>query len=104
MQAKYFDGYMQRNFNGWDDSGSEVERVWTGIMGSTPDGFPHVGKVPGEQNQWILAGFNGGGNALVFLCAKAVAKMVLEGVPFEETGVDVPAMFKTTEERLAKHS
>ncbi|OJD40253.1 fad dependent oxidoreductase [Diplodia corticola] len=104
MKAKYFDGYMQRNFTGWDDSGSETERVWSGIMGSTPDGVPHVGKVPGEQNQWILAGFNGGGNALIFLTAKAVAKMVLEDVPFEETGVAVPAFFKTTAERLAKHS
>ena len=71
-------------------------------MGITPDGFPHVGKVPGEENQWILAGFNGGGMPLIYLCAKSIVKMVLEDLPFEETGVKVPKVFKTTEERLAK--
>lgn len=30
IKAKYFEGYMQRNFTGWDDSGSELERIWTG--------------------------------------------------------------------------
>ncbi|KAF3769468.1 FAD dependent oxidoreductase superfamily [Cryphonectria parasitica EP155] len=86
IQAGYFDGYMQRNFKGWQDSGSRAESIWTGIMGSTPDGQPHVGKVPGKENQWILAGFNGGGNALTFLSAKAVARMVMEGVSLDETG------------------
>lgn len=100
MEAKYFDGYMQRNFKGWQDSGTEVDKVWTGIMGSTPDGAPHVGKVPGKQAQWILAGFNGGGNALVYLSGKAVAKMALDGVSLKESGVEVPSFFETTEERL----
>lgn len=120
MEAKYFDGYMQRNFKGWKDSGTEVDKVWTGskvflvlnvtdtananllaaVMGTTPDGAPHVGKVPGKQSQWILAGFNGGGNALVYLSAKAVAKMALDGVLFRDTGVEVPSLFETTEERL----
>lgn len=26
----YFDGYMQKYFRGWEDSGMETERVWTG--------------------------------------------------------------------------
>ncbi|KAH7036807.1 FAD dependent oxidoreductase [Macrophomina phaseolina] len=104
MDAKYFEGYMQRNFRGWEDSGTKAERVWTGIQGRTPDGMPHVGKVPGEQNQWILAGFNGGGNALIFLSAKGVARMVLDDIPFEETDTGIPAMFKTTEKRLAEQS
>lgn len=28
----YFDGYMQRTFFGWEDSGAEVKYVWTGGM------------------------------------------------------------------------
>lgn len=32
MKAKYFDGYMQKNFAGWEDSGLETEKVWTGSM------------------------------------------------------------------------
>lgn len=30
MEARYFDGYMQRNFKGWKDSGTEVDKIWTG--------------------------------------------------------------------------
>lgn len=27
---KYFDGYMQRTFHGWEDSEASVEKIWTG--------------------------------------------------------------------------
>lgn len=30
LKARYFDGYMQRNFHGWQKSGTETEKVWTG--------------------------------------------------------------------------
>lgn len=26
----YFEGYMQRNFRGWEDSGAVAEKIWTG--------------------------------------------------------------------------
>lgn len=26
----YFDGYMQRYFHGWEDSGAKVDKIWTG--------------------------------------------------------------------------
>ncbi|KAF2681138.1 hypothetical protein K458DRAFT_489612 [Lentithecium fluviatile CBS 122367] len=45
----YWVDYMQLNFCGWEDSGTEVEKVWTGIMGFTPDGWAHVGRVPGRE-------------------------------------------------------
>lgn len=70
------------------------------VMRTTPDGAPYVGKVPGKQSQWILAGFNGGGDALAYLSAKAVVKMVIDGVSLRESGVEVPSMFETTKERL----
>ncbi|KAI1174690.1 FAD dependent oxidoreductase [Nemania sp. FL0916] len=98
--AKYFEGYMQRVFKGWDDSGTEVDKIWTGIMGGTPDGYPHAGQVPGRKNQWVLAGYNGGGMCLAFLLGKGVAEMVLHDLPFEETDGIIPRFFKTTEERL----
>lgn len=28
----YFDGYMQRTFFGWEDSGAEVKHIWSGGM------------------------------------------------------------------------
>lgn len=27
---RYFDGYMQRNFRGWENSGAKVSEIWTG--------------------------------------------------------------------------
>lgn len=35
--------------------------TWSGIMCSTSDGLPLIGKVPGKENQYIMAGFNGYG-------------------------------------------
>ncbi|KAH7073893.1 FAD dependent oxidoreductase [Paraphoma chrysanthemicola] len=97
----HWEGYMPETFKGWEGSGSRVDSVWVGIMGRTGDGMMHVGRVPGEEGgeeerdregdggrkkrqQWMLAGFNGGGMALIAVAAKAVAKMVLEGNDFEE--------------------
>ncbi|KAF2493076.1 FAD dependent oxidoreductase [Lophium mytilinum] len=99
---QHWEGYMQRNFRGWEESGAEVDKVWVGIMGRTPDGWPHVGRVPGVKNQWMLAGFNGGGMALILTAAKAVAKMVKEDTGFEDVagGLGVPDFFGTSEERL----
>ncbi|KAL2842786.1 FAD dependent oxidoreductase [Aspergillus pseudoustus] len=96
----YFDGLMQRNFRGWEQSGALTESVWTGIQGLTKDGMPHVGRVPGTSGQYILAGYNGGGMALAFLAARAVARMVGEGVAFAETGV--PKCMETTIERFGR--
>ncbi|KAI9740281.1 MAG: hypothetical protein M1834_004859 [Cirrosporium novae-zelandiae] len=93
----YFDGYMQRTFAGWEDSGAHTDKVWTGILGYTSDKAPHVGSVPDKPGQYIVAGFNGHGMPLVYLSAKGVAQM-LRGKAFEETGV--PSFFKTSKERL----
>jgi glycine/D-amino acid oxidase-like deaminating enzyme len=68
-------------------------------MGATPDRLPHVGLVPGTTNQYILAGFNGGGMALIFTAAGEIADMALNGKSFEETSI--PGAFKTTEQRLS---
>jgi glycine/D-amino acid oxidase-like deaminating enzyme len=67
-------------------------------MGRTVDGIPHVGTVPGKQNQFIMAGFNGGGMSWIFLAGKAMASMIRDDVVFEETGL--PSVFKATKERL----
>lgn len=67
-------------------------------MGVTTDGMPHVGRVPGTENQWILAGFNGGGMVIIPTTTQGIAKMVMEGKELEET--NIPTQFKTTEARL----
>ena len=117
----YFDGYMQRTFFGWEDSGAEVKHIWTGgtfifrisisgsfwfgnanhlvvVMGYSADSLPHVGEVPNKPGQFLAAGFNGHGMPVVFLSGRAVAKMALDSVSFGETGL--PKLFETSRARL----
>ncbi|ORY65554.1 FAD dependent oxidoreductase [Pseudomassariella vexata] len=94
----HFDGYMQRVFHGWEDSGAEATNVWTGIMGYSSDGLPHVGTVPGRQNQFIIAGFTGHGMPQVFLSSKGIAKMVVSGASFKSTGI--PRVYQASKARL----
>lgn len=42
---KYFDGYMQRTFHGWEDSGAHIDKIWTGSktpQASIPFSFTHI--------------------------------------------------------------
>lgn len=94
----YFDGYMQRHFRGWEDSGAYTDAVWTGIMGYSSDGFPHIGEVPSKAGQYICAGFSGHGMPQIFLSAKAIASMVLEKKSVEE--VDLPRLYRASQARL----
>ncbi|KAL1875590.1 hypothetical protein Plec18167_005526, partial [Paecilomyces lecythidis] len=94
----YFDGYMQRHFRGWEDSGAYTDRVWTGIMGYSSDYLPHVGHVPGKPGQYIIAGFTGHGMPQIYLSAKGISNMVINKAKFEESGV--PRLFRTSQDRL----
>ncbi|KAJ5692886.1 FAD dependent oxidoreductase superfamily [Penicillium macrosclerotiorum] len=94
----HFDGYMQRMFYGWENSGARVDKIWTGIMGYSWDSNPHIGVLPGQENEYVIAGFNGHGMPLVFLSALGIAKMIRNGEKFVDTGV--PRVFQTTKERL----
>ncbi|KXJ84742.1 FAD dependent oxidoreductase [Microdochium bolleyi] len=94
----HFDGYMQRVFRGWEDSGAYTSKVWTGVMGYSSDGLPHIGVVPGRQNQFIIAGFSGHGMPQIFLSAKGVASMMMEQLSFQSTGI--PKVYEATQARL----
>ncbi|KAJ5919566.1 hypothetical protein N7454_009401 [Penicillium verhagenii] len=96
--TEHFDTVMATHFQGWEKAEAHHDFVWTGIMGETPDALPHVGLVPGARSQWILAGFNGAGMTMIFTTARAIAKMVLHEVVYEDT--DLPRLFKTTSDRL----
>ncbi|CAH0021044.1 unnamed protein product [Clonostachys rhizophaga] len=96
---KYFDGYMQRHFIGWEDSEAYVADLWTGIMGYSSDRLPRVGPIPNREGMYIMAGFTGHGMPQVFLCAKGIADMVLDGAPFGSSGL--PSLFEETQTRLA---
>ena len=96
----YYDGYMQRTFRGWEDSGAEVTDLWTGVMGYSYDSNAHIGEVPERPGQYVVAGFNGHGMPVIWLGAKGLAKMINEDAPFEKSGV--PRLFKTTNERIVR--
>ncbi|KAK7745789.1 hypothetical protein SLS53_002506 [Cytospora paraplurivora] len=95
---QHFENYMQKNFKGWEESEAYTENVWTGIMGYSSDGWPFVGQLPGRSNQFVIAGFTGHGMPQIFLSAKAIAEMAVEGTDFENTGV--PRLYELTQERL----
>ncbi|KAF3491080.1 FAD dependent oxidoreductase superfamily protein [Arthroderma uncinatum] len=96
---QYLDGYMQRTFVGWENSGAYSREIWTGVMGYSADSLPHIGVVPSKEGQLILAGFNGHGMPVCFLAGKAIAQMALcDNVIFEDTGL--PRVYKTTSDRL----
>ncbi|KAF2019915.1 FAD dependent oxidoreductase [Aaosphaeria arxii CBS 175.79] len=98
--VSYFDGYMQRHFRGWEDSGAKVSEVWTGIMGYSSDFIPHLGEVPDKPGQFIIAGFSGHGMPEILGSSKAVAALVRDGTPIEKSGV--PAILKTSKERVIR--
>ncbi|CAG9953262.1 unnamed protein product [Clonostachys rosea f. rosea IK726] len=94
----HFDGYMQRVFHGWEDSGAYTSKLWTGIMGYSSDLMPFIGAVPGKKQQFIVAGFTGHGMPQIFLAAKGVASMIIDNVDFQSTGI--PAVYQVTRYRL----
>lgn len=68
-------------------------------MGYSADGVPHVGAVPGRENQWVIAGFTGHGMPQAFLSARGLVPMILQEEGFESTGV--PKIFKASRQRLS---
>lgn len=96
----YYANYMQKTYNGWEDSGAAVDSIWTGVMGYSYDSHPHIGAVPGRKEQFILAGFNGHGMPVIWLAAKELALMATQDREFETTRL--PRLFKTTQERIRK--
>lgn len=113
---RYFDGYMQRNFRGWENSDAKVSEIWTGsessspviwlntinlmktVMGYSRDKLPRLGPVPDRPGMFIMAGWTGHGMPQIFLAAKGLAEMVVEDVSYRQTGL--PRVFEETADRL----
>jgi glycine/D-amino acid oxidase-like deaminating enzyme len=62
----------------WGEEGEQI-RDWTGIVAYTPDRFPLVGHVPGEEGLWMSVGMNGHGMAMAFRCAEALVQRMTTG-------------------------
>ncbi|EPS30043.1 hypothetical protein PDE_04993 [Penicillium oxalicum 114-2] len=94
----YYNDYMQKTYRGWEDSGAKIDKIWTGVMGYSYDSNPHIGTVPGGDDQYILAGFNGHGMPVIWLSAKELARMIVDDIPFEQTAM--PRLFQTSQYRI----
>lgn len=99
-------GVLPRIYDkGWSEGEKpEVKKIWSGIMGFTPDHMPWVGQVPKtitnrpSSGEYIAAGFNGYGMPLCWGCGEAVAKMLLGR--HREIEEWFPENFLISEERL----
>lgn len=62
----------------WGKESVEV-RDWSGITCYTPDTYPLVGQLPGEDGLWASVGMNGHGMAMAFRSAEALVTMMTTG-------------------------
>ncbi|MCP9487268.1 MAG: FAD-binding oxidoreductase [Gaiellaceae bacterium MAG52_C11] len=60
-----------------------ISHRWAGIFGSSPDGRPLAGPVPGREGLWVAAGYSGHGNVLGFVCGQLVATAIVGAAPSE---------------------
>jgi glycine/D-amino acid oxidase-like deaminating enzyme len=67
-----------------------ITHRWAGIFGSSPDGLPLAGRVPGREGVWIALGYAGHGNVLGLVCGDLVARAIL-GAPRRELDLFDPA-------------
>ena len=86
---------------GEDDPEGRLRNTWTGIMGYSADGFPLIGGIPGSENLYIAASFQGSGMVLSLLCAQALVQMILK-THEDELDAWFPKAFRMGQSRL-KH-
>ncbi|KIW13150.1 hypothetical protein PV08_08337 [Exophiala spinifera] len=99
---QYFTGYMQRMFNGWEDSKAHITDIWSGIMGWSNDSMPFVGRLPGKPGIYVTAGFTGHGMPRILGCSKALVELVQsDGETIDmNTKNGIPIPYLLTDARL----
>jgi glycine/D-amino acid oxidase-like deaminating enzyme len=61
----------------------QITHRWAGIWGTTNDGLPLVGRLPGSDRIWLAAGYSGHGNVLGLACGDLLARAILGETPAE---------------------
>lgn len=100
---KYVENSAAERFGsnwGHDNPEGRLRKAWTGIMGYSSDGFPLIGKVPGEHDLYIAASFQGSGMVLCFESARALFEIMNK----DNNALNqwFPKAFRITPERM-KH-
>ena len=85
---------------GHDHPEGRLRRAWTGIMGYSSDGFPLIGQMPGEDDLYIAASFQGSGMVLCFESARALDEIMNQ----DDEALDqwFPKAFRLTRERMQR--
>lgn len=85
---------------GYDHPEGRLRRAWTGVMGYSSDGFPLIGRMPGEDDLYIAASFQGSGMVLCFDATRAL----FEIMKHEDEALDrwFPKAFLITDERMKR--
>ena len=60
-----------------------ITHRWAGVWGTTRDGLPLVGRVPGRDGVWVAGGYSGHGNVLGLACGDLVARAIAGDEPSE---------------------
>ena len=68
----------------------QIAYRWAGIVGTTEDRLPLVGRVPGHDRVWASYGYSGHGNVMGLACGELVAGAIL-GRPAPELELFEPA-------------
>lgn len=55
------------------------EFSWSGIFGSTKDGLPFIGSLPGKPNGYFALGFGGNGITFSLMAAEMITAMIMKG-------------------------
>lgn len=83
---------------GSHDPEDRIRKVWTGIMGTSADGFPLIGQVPEEDGLYIAASFQGLGMVMCLYCARALVQIIRN--PNEDELEWFPTTFRITVDRM----
>ena len=79
----------------------ELEYEWSGIIGWSCDGLPHVGPLTElgrpRAGEYVCAGFSGHGMTQCFLAGRSVAEMILGQKPDVFVGAFLPSPQRTGE-------
>ncbi|EGV66062.1 FAD dependent oxidoreductase [Yamadazyma tenuis ATCC 10573] len=99
-----FKDYMKKRFSTWENTDSDVSKIWSGILGFTNDYLPYVGEldVIGKKGCYIVAGFHGHGMPRVLFSAKAVATCITQNKKVHELEYTIPKGFFVSKERIEK--
>jgi glycine/D-amino acid oxidase-like deaminating enzyme len=74
----------------WPDANTTTEFIWSGAFGTTADGLPLIGKVPGHPRIHAAYGYGGNGITFSYLAAQMIGELIA-GNPrpwFDEFAID----------------